>query len=158
MCFLELLLLLSQLCNPAVFHSLPNSIIGVSRVSSEFRETYEVSLDTKLHVINVNGDVRLQGWDKEYVEVYAEKRTPVDENELAKVEIEVVIHDIMQIRTRLLEKHAQVAVDYSINVPRHLLVEKVSTFNGEITLKNTTGDVEVLTANGDIALENIAGV
>jgi DUF4097 and DUF4098 domain-containing protein YvlB len=157
MCFLELTLLVGQLCNPAARCVLPNTIFGISEITSEFHETYTVDLSIELSVMNVNGDVLIETWDKDHVEVHAIKRTHCDEKELAKVDIEVSIHDFMEVRTRCHEKNAKVAVDYSIRVPRQLVVKEAYTSNGDIVLKGTKGDAKVVTSNGEIDLEDIVG-
>jgi DUF4097 and DUF4098 domain-containing protein YvlB len=146
-----------QVGNPAVATALPNAMIGFFEKTEEFRETYEVSPGTQLKVINVNGDICLENWDKAYVEVHAVKKTNHDRDELAKVRVDVVTGEAMEIQTEYLEKNARVSVNYQIRIPEGVMVQKISTSNGDIELKGTMGDTEVMTSNGDIDLRDIAG-
>lgn len=155
---LAITLVSCQLCNPAVSSMLPNTIIGFFEKTEEFRETYEVSPGTELQVINVNGDVELNTWDKDYVEVHAIKKTNHDRDELAKVQVEVVTGDVMEIRTEYLERNARVSVDYHIRIPEQVVVQRVSTSNGDIELKETKGDTRVMTSNGDVDLKDVVGI
>ena len=154
---LAITLVSCQLCNPAVSSMLPNTIIGFFEKTEEFRETYEVSPGTKLHVINVNGDVELNKWDEDYVEVHAIKKTNHDRDELAKVRVEVVTGDVMEIRTEYLERNARVSVDYHIRIPEPVVVQSVSTSNGDIELISTSADAKLMTSNGDIELTDVVG-
>jgi DUF4097 and DUF4098 domain-containing protein YvlB len=155
---LALTLVSFQLGNPSVSSMLPNTMICLFEKTEEFREAYEVSPGTKLQVINVNGDIELKKWDKDYVEVHATKKTNRDRDELAKVRVEVVTGDELEIRTEYLEKNAHVSVDYRVRVPGHVVVQKVSTSNGDIELKETKGDTKVMTSNGDVDLKDVVGI
>ena len=146
-----------QLFSPAVSNMLPNTIIGFFEKTEKFHETYEVSPGAKLHIDNVNGDIDLQVWKKNHVEVSATKKTNRDEGELAKVRIEVIVGEVMEIRTKYLEKNIHVSVDYRIKIPEQLMVQKVATSNGDIAVKGATGNIEVCTSNGDIELKELVG-
>ena len=41
----------------------------------EFRETYNVAAGSTVSVDTFNGSIEVSGWDKDYVEVYAVKKT-----------------------------------------------------------------------------------
>jgi DUF4097 and DUF4098 domain-containing protein YvlB len=155
---LALTLVSFQLGNPSVSSMLPNTMICLFEKTEEFREAYEVSPGTKLQVINVNGDIELKKWDKDYVEVHATKKTNRDRDELAKVRVEVVTGDELEIRTEYLEKNAHVSVDYRVRVPGYVVVQKVSTSNGDIELKEIKGDAKVMTSNGDVDLKDVVGI
>jgi len=146
-----------QLFDPAVSILLSKTIVSFFEKTERFHETYEVSPGTNLHIINVNGDVDLRVWEKDYVEVKATKKTNHGEDEFAKVNIEVVTGAVMEINTEYLEKNARVSVDYEIWVPEQVIVQKVATSNGDITLRETSGDAEVMTSNGDIDLKDVIG-
>ena len=48
----------------------------------EFHETYTVENGTGVEIHNVNGNIDISSWDKDYVDVYALKRTKRDRDEL----------------------------------------------------------------------------
>ena len=146
-----------QLGNPGALSMLPNTIISFFEKTEKFHETYEVDPGTKLYVVNVNGDVDLTVWDEDYVEVNAIKKTNRGEDELTKVQVEVTVGEVMKIRTEYLERNVHVSVDYRIRIPEQVMVQKVATSNGDITLMETSGDTEVMTSNGDIDLKDVVG-
>jgi DUF4097 and DUF4098 domain-containing protein YvlB len=149
--------LCGQLSSATVSGSLQSTTVGFFGKTEEFRETYEVSPGTKLQVVNINGDVELEEWDKNEVEVHAIKKTNHGRDELAKVRVEVVTGDVIEIRTTYLERNPRVSVDYHIKVHQGVVIQKVSTSNGDIELDGITGDPEVRTSNGDIKLKDVAG-
>ncbi len=146
-----------QLGNPALASALPNTLLGFFEKTEEIRETYEVSPGTRLVVVNVNGDIDLEKWDNDHMEVHVVKKTNRDRDELAKVRIEIVTGAVMEIRTEYLERDVHVSVNYRIKIPRGVTVQELSTSNGDIELKGTKGDTDLTTSNGDIDAQDIEG-
>ncbi|MDH4209883.1 MAG: DUF4097 family beta strand repeat-containing protein [candidate division WOR-3 bacterium] len=151
------LLITAQVVNPSVSIMVPNALFGFFEKTEEFRETYEVPSGTKLQVHNANGDIKISQWGEDYVEVYAKKKTSHGEEELAKVDIEVVVDDMMKVRTKYLEKDARVSVKYDIKVPKDVVVQEIKTSNGEIEIKGTNGDTRLMTSNGEIYVTDVNG-
>jgi hypothetical protein len=151
------LLMTAQFVNPSVSIMMPNVLFGFFEKTEEFRETYEVAPGTKMQVHNANGDIKISQWDEDYVEVYAKKKTSHGEEELAKVDIEVVIDDMMKVRTKYLEKNVRVSVKYDIKVPKEVVVHEVRTSNGEIELRGTNGDTRLMTSNGEVYVVDVKG-
>ena len=151
------ILILVQIGSPAVTRALPNAIVCFAGYTEEFHEIYEVKSGTGLRVENANGDIKISTWSKPHVEVQAIKKTTRDKDELAKVKIEVIIGDVMEIRTKYLEENLRVSVDYNIQIPEQVVVQKIETSNGDIDLIATHGDSKVITANGDVTLEKVGG-
>ncbi len=154
---LGVLLVLGQLGTSTMVGVLTSTLPGFFEKTEEIRETREVKPGTPLTVTNANGDILLRGWNKDYVEIHAIKKTHYGKDELAKVRVEVLVGEKMEIRTQHLEKNARVSVDYDIKIPYKLIVRKLFTSNGNIELEGTTGDTEAVTSNGDIELRNVAG-
>lgn len=152
-----LVLVLGQPCNSSLSGMLGNTMFSFFEKTEKFHETYQVNPGTKMYISNVNGDVDVKQWDKDYVEVNATKKTNRDRNELAKMAVEVVTGAVMEIQTEYLEKNARVSVDYQIWIPEQVMVQKVTTSNGDIMLREISGDAEVVTSNGDIDLKDVIG-
>jgi DUF4097 and DUF4098 domain-containing protein YvlB len=137
--------LLLFLCVPAVFAA-----------TETFHETYEVAPGTPFRVHNINGGIRLSAWDKDYVDVVAEKREQIGGN-AKNVKIEVTVGDTITIETVHLVKYPRVSVNYTISVPAAIVVESVQSSNGAITLQNVHGDVTAETSNGAIDITGHTG-
>lgn len=151
-------LMVVQLSNSNVSSTIGKTLVSFFEKTEEFNETYNVSPGTELFLTNRNGDVTLQQWDKDYVEVRATKKTNHDRDELAKVRIDVAIDDKMVIRSEYLEEKARVSVDYWISVPSYVVVDKITTANGDIELNSTQGDTRLVTANGDVDVKDVKGI
>lgn len=158
MSMIAALLVAAQALNPSISVIAPNTLIGIFEKTEEFRQTYGVPSGTKVQVQNANGDIKISQWAEDYVEVYAKKKTNHGEDELAKVDIEVTVDDVMKIRTKYLEKNVRVSVKYDIKVPRGVIVQKVKTSNGEIELNGTEGDTKAMTSNGEIYVFDVEGI
>jgi hypothetical protein len=161
---------LSALALAAAFCAAVPASFGVTR---EFTQTYPLNAAGTVELNNVNGTVRIEGWDKNQVEVRATKTTPDRESNLDLVAIDVDARpDALSITTRYpQEEGVEVAVDYTIHVPKHAQLTHVTnvngtvriidlfavgdlhTVNGNIEIYEGGGDVHAHTTNGNVYLE-----
>jgi len=130
---------------------------GFSQAKEEFRETYAVEPGAILDIANKNGDIRIQVWDKDEVEVYAVKITMWGSGELRKVDVKVTTDGGITIETDYLSKTARVSVDYDIRVPASMSVRGVETANGKIEVEGVAGDIQAASLNGDVTLRDVNG-
>jgi len=95
--------------------------------SREFSKTLPLRADGSFELNNVNGTVRIEGWDREEVEVRAIKTTPDRESALDQVSIEIESRpDAVSVSTHYpQDEGVEVAVDYVIHVPRHAQLNRV---------------------------------
>lgn len=142
-------------------------------VSQQVTKTYPMRANGIFELNNVNGTVRIEGWDKNEVEVRAIKSTPEQQALLDEVAIDVdATSDGVTVSTRYpQEEGIEVAVDYVIHVPRHAQIGHVTningtvrvfsseslgdlhTVNGNIEVYESSGDVHAHTTNGNVYLE-----
>src|SRR6201998_4081286 len=108
--------------------------LGVTR---EFEQTYHLNTDGSLDMININGTVRIECWDKDEVDVRAVKTTTDKESKLDLVSIDVNSSpDSLSISTRYpSEEGVEVAVEYTVHVPRRTLLKHINTVNGTLRVK-----------------------
>ena len=149
---------------------------ALSNAEEEFHQTYKVEADTEVEVKNINGDVHISGWDEDYVDVRALKRTKRGQRELDMVTIEVHIDDVMKIET-VHGKRSQdddtffkrvfggmgmsspkVTVEYTIRIPESVILGKANTLNGNVKLNGTRGDTIIQSVNGNIIAEKTKGL
>lgn len=123
--------------------------LGVTR---EIIRTYPLRPDGSFELNNVNGTVRIEGWDKDEVEVHVVKTTPDKESLLDLVAIDIDAKpDALSVTTRYpQEEGVEVAVDYVIHVPRHALLSRVNNINGTLRVFNSESLGELHTVNGNI--------
>ena len=135
--------------------SVPASF-GVTR---EFAQTYHLKPDGTLELSNINGTVRIEGWDKDEVEVRAVKTTPDKESKLDLVSIDVnSTPDNLSISTRYpQEEGVEVAVEYTVHVPRRILLKHINTVNGTLRVKDLDSLGDLHTVNGNIEVYESSG-
>ncbi|MBU1297687.1 MAG: hypothetical protein KKF20_05135 [Bacteroidetes bacterium] len=123
----------------------------------EFLKTYTVQPGTKLELYNRNGSVFVSTWDKDYVEVYAVKRSRYGKRDLGKVKIEVKQNGRLTVRTKSDRFISGVSVDYEIKLPGDVVVDRVENSNGMIKLEGAKGDARLITSNGSITVKDWDG-
>src|SRR5438477_9113412 len=121
-------------------------------ISKEFNQSYPLQAGGTFELQNVNGTVEVQGWDRDVGEVHAVKTAKVKESDLERVSIEVNSNGAaVSIATRYPQNEGvEVAVEYTIHVPRGAKVEHVGTVNGTLRVAGIEEVEELRTVNGNI--------
>lgn len=128
-------------------------------VSKEVTTTYPLKSDGSFDLSNVNGTVKIEAWDRDVVEVRAVKTTQDKESALDQVSIDVDAKpDALSISTRYpQEGGVEVAVDYTIHVPRRAHLNHLSTVNGTLQVTESQGVGDLHTVNGNIEIYGGSG-
>jgi DUF4097 and DUF4098 domain-containing protein YvlB len=128
-------------------------------ITQEITKTYPLHPDGSFELNNVNGTVRIEGWDKDEVEVRAVKTTPDRESLLDLVAIDVEAKPgALSVSTRYPQQEGvEVAVDYIIHVPRHVQLSHVSNINGTLRIYSSESLGELHTVNGNIEVYESSG-
>jgi hypothetical protein len=145
---------LRKLFAPAVTLALALAVSAVPgfAISKEFNHSYPLQPGGTFELQNVNGTVEVQGWDKDVVEVHAVKTAKVKESDLARVSIEVNANPgSVSVMTRYPQNEGvEVAVEYTVHVPRGARVEHLGTVNGTVRVAGVDEVEELHTVNGSI--------
>ncbi len=132
---------------------------GPGPLDETFQRTYPMPSRGQVTLANVNGSVRIEGWEKDYVEVRAVKRSLGESRDLQRVRIEVeTLPQALNIRTRYPENNpAGVEVEYRIKVPYQVSLSRVETVNGNVFVSGMDGAGDLLTVNGDVDVYESSG-
>jgi Toastrack DUF4097 len=127
--------------------------------SQEITRTFPMRPDGSFELNNVNGTVRIEGWDKDEVEVRAIKSTPDKQSLLDLVAIDIAAKpDALSVSTRYPQQEGvEVAVDYVIHVPRHVQLSHVNNINGTLRVFRSESLGELHTVNGNIEVYESSG-
>ena len=127
--------------------------------SQEITKTFPMRPDGSFELNNVNGTVRIEGWDKSEVEVRAIKTTPDKQSLLELVTIDMVATpDALSVSTRYPQQEGvEVAVDYVIHVPKHAQLNHVNNINGTLRVFSSESLGELHTVNGNIEVYESSG-
>lgn len=113
----------------------------------------------RIELKNVNGSVRITGWNRNFVELRAVKRTEKEPADLLRVRVRVTAtpNDV-SIQTRYpKDEVVPVSVEYSLLVPHHALLHTVETVNGAVLVRRMDGQGELRSVNGNVEILDSAG-
>ena len=130
-----------------------------SASDQEFKHTYPLSAGGSFLLENVNGSVQVDGWDKDEVEVRAVKTAESDPRDLELVKIEVESGPgQVTVRTKYPKgEGVEVAVDYHVRVPYHVLLGSIETVNGSVLVRGIEGAGELRSVNGNVEVLDSSG-
>ena len=145
--FLTVALILSVWVRPAS---------GAERV---WEERLELPPGGHVSVVNVQGSVLVEGWDRAEVEATVAMRSKVPTDQLDDVRIAV------ETRRGGVAFHTlspsgldtPIRVDYRLRVPRQIRLDELSTLEGEIVVRDVDGTIEAHNLHGDIEGINVSG-
>lgn len=139
------------------------AVFSAEQAREEFHQTYPLNKQGRVHLENVNGNVRIVTWDREEIKVDAIKRAKTQEH-LDEVKIEVEAKtDRIRIKTKHPDsktrrnKNNSTSVDYTLTVPKQSHLDKISTVNGGVEVEKVSGDVEASSVNGNVTATGLSG-
>ena len=105
-------------------------------------------------VENVQGDVRVEAWDRAEVEVAVLKRAlgPSANPDDVRIEVESDGSKLAVRATYPAPSEEPVRVDFRLRVPRQVQLERLRTVVGDIRVRDIEGMVNARTLNGSIAV------
>ena len=125
----------------------------------------EFSPGGRLTLVNVNGDISIDTWDRHEVKMKAKKRARAGSEEAARLLLEKTTVqfdptenriDIRSDAPKKLGRNRNVSVAYALTVPREIDLE-LKSVNGSVHAKDVSGAVDAKTTNGRIGLTGIFG-
>jgi hypothetical protein len=138
---------------------------GREDYKEELHQTYPLAADGRLSLGNVNGNVRLNVWDRPEVKLDAVKSAR-NEKDLEKVKIKVESQaGRLTVRTKYAASRSwwgwrssgSGSVSYTLTVPRSARLEDISNVNGSIEIEGVRGHVKASTVNGALRAVGLAG-
>jgi DUF4097 and DUF4098 domain-containing protein YvlB len=136
-----------------------NAVSG-NNVTEEFHKTVPLNANGRLSLENINGNVEITGWERNEVQIDAEKSAR-DQQRLNEATIEVEnTGDSVRIRTRYPEGHTNnnpASVQYTLHVPAGAQLDKISLINGSLNVSQISGEVNASLVNGKLTAHDLAG-
>jgi hypothetical protein len=134
--------------------------LGLEDTEPPHTENYTVSENAQVTVLNgdSNGDINVEIWGKDYVELTWTKSTTWGKSELANADVKVTeAPGRLDIETKLMSRNAKVSVNYDIKLPKNALLAKVTAGDGKTNIAGTSGNTIVIAKFGSISVKNTAG-
>jgi DUF4097 and DUF4098 domain-containing protein YvlB len=128
-------------------------------ITKEFNQSYPLQPGGSFELLNVNGTVEIQGWDRNEIEVHAVKTAKQRESDLERVTIEVDAKpNVVSITTHYPQNEGvEVAVEYTVHVPHGARVEHIGTVNGTLRVSGVETVEDLHTVNGNIEVFEAGG-
>ena len=134
----------------------PRSAFGAERV---WEKRFELSPGGHVSVVNVQGSVLVEGWDRAEVEatVAMRSKTPTDQLDDVQVAVEASSGGVAFHTLYPSGLDTPIRVDYRLRVPRQVRLDELSTLEGDIVVHDVEGTMEAHNLHGDIEGLNVAG-
>ncbi len=139
---------------------------GDEEAEAVFEKTLDLRDGGRVSLDNVNGSITVRTWDRDEVEIRAEKKGKAGSEAEAEEIVEAIEIRIanksgaIDIETilprRLLGRGKGASVKYELTVPRQATLD-LSSSNGGIRVEGVEGEVQVSTSNGGIHIEDVGG-
>jgi hypothetical protein len=133
-------------------------IAGIS-TNNEFVRTLPLADGGVFALSNVNGSVEVRAWEKQSVEIRARKSTRGSSADLSRVQI-VVDAKPGEVSVRTLYPESEgldVSVEYHVRVPAHVVLQRLETVNGSVSVRGVAGSGLLRSVNGNVELLDGAG-
>jgi hypothetical protein len=138
------------------FETLDEDGADVSDDKTVITKTFPLKADAgQFELYNVNGDIKIEGWDEPQAEVKVTKRGgDPDEREATEIKVQQT-GNRLELRTQ--PGGGVEDVTYEVHLPRRLTHVRLSATNGDVKLSGLHGHIEITTQRGDVKLEDISG-
>ncbi len=132
------------------------------RFRDEFHQTYPLAAAGRLSLENINGNVKITGWDRNEVKLDAVKTADAKEK-LPRIQIQVDAQpDSIHIKTKYqdCEDHGcnnPGSVEYTLMVPRGARLDRIGLVNGDLVVDQINGEVRATSVNGRVTGTSLGG-
>lgn len=134
---------------------------GVSgqTVRENFDRSVALAKGASFSLSNVNGSVRVDGWEKDYVQIRATKLANGPRANLRRVQVHVdEAPGEVRVWTEYPEDDGvEVIVEYQVRVPYRTQLARVETVNGKVEANGVEGTGTLRSVNGDVELTGASG-
>jgi hypothetical protein len=154
---------------------LVSAAAGAATLKDHFNQTVPLKPGAEVRLTNVNGSVTVDAWDRNEVQIEAEKEVKAGSDEAARKLMGQIHIDVapgpagLRIDTRIPKREeggfladlfngggVSVGVTYRLHVPRRVALD-VMDANGGIQAAGTLGNARLHTSNGGIAVREVSG-
>jgi DUF4097 and DUF4098 domain-containing protein YvlB len=130
------------------------------KLRDEFHKTYPLSADGRVSLQNINGSIKIVGWDKNEIQIDAIKTAETKEKlDEARIEIEAS-SSLIKIKTEYPHRdnyNNPANVEYTLQVPRRVRLDTVRAVNGAVAVEGVQGLINVSSVNGEVTGKALTG-
>lgn len=133
--------------------------VGLAATERVWQGSFPLPPDSHVSVVNVQGSIVVEGWDRAEVEAAVAIRSdkPTDQINDVKVAVETRNNGVAFHTLYPPGLDTPIRVDYRLRVPRQAFLDGLSTLQGDIVVRDVEGGMEAHNLHGDIEGINVAG-
>jgi DUF4097 and DUF4098 domain-containing protein YvlB len=151
-----------------IFSALLTGTLAFAETKEEPVQTFPLQAGGYLSLENINGDVTIEGWEKNEVSISAVKKGSIKDIERIEIAVELDKYDgkdWIDIETEYVEPRGGFlsflksagSVDYTIKAPSDAILDDIELVNGNLKVSGITGYLSLSTVNGSITATGMAG-
>lgn len=134
----------------------------------EFHQTYPLSATGRVSLENISGGVQIKVWDRAALQLDAVKKA-YRKDRLAEARIEVTAsEENIRVKTEYPEGSLNfrggerrydnpATVEYTLTVPRRVVLESIELINGSLDIEGVEGNVKASSINGRVTTSGLLG-
>ena len=128
------------------------------RYRTSFHYNFDLQPDARVNLEGLNGPVEILGWDQNKAEISGEKYASTQAGlKSIRIDIHNDPHSV-DIRTRVPSaRFGRLGVSFIVHVPNGVRLDRITTSNGQIQVRDISGEANIRTSNSPIFLENLKG-
>jgi DUF4097 and DUF4098 domain-containing protein YvlB len=128
------------------------------RYRSDFHFSYVMQPHGTINAESFNGAIDISGWDENKVEITGSK---YGSSEALRDAVKVEVHNTPDsVEIRAVKPSVQMGsagARFTLHVPRGATLDRITTSNGAVKVRDVKAAAHVKTSNGAIAVTNVAG-
>ena len=130
---------------------------GSARYQRDFHFSYPLNAGGKVSVEGFNGPVDVSGWDENTVDISGVKFAASQER-VDSLRIDVDHSpDSVTVRAVRSSNAGREGTRFTIKVPRTAVLDRITTANGPINVRDGAGPARLRTSNAEIRVQSLAG-
>ncbi len=126
--------------------------------AQDFKKSYSISAGGQIVIWNYQGDIKVEGYKGEAIEVVAKKRGP----DSALIEIvDGSYGETIDVHPRYLRfSHGKATVDFEVRVPQSVEYNfnRLSSVGGNLEVSNVNGRLRAFSMRGSIKVKDVRGL
>ena len=129
--------------------------------SESFSQTYPLAANGRLSLEVLNGNVTIEGWAGQEIQVEYTKNSRTEEG-LKRVDVVIEARqDHIHIETDYSDSkgwnNEGANIDFVLRVPQGARIDEIELVNGDLNLSNLSGKVKASLVNGEVEARSLSG-
>ncbi|MES1260173.1 MAG: DUF4097 family beta strand repeat-containing protein [Acidobacteriota bacterium] len=128
------------------------------RYRTDFHYSWDLAPDGRVNVEGFNGSIEISGWDENKVDIAGTKFASTEQmRDAVKIETHNSPSSVEVRAVKPSSRMGNMGVRFVIRVPRQAQLDRITTSNGSIRVRDVASAAHLKSSNGSIRVENVGG-